>query len=259
MSTVPVAGLDALARTLAEAKRLSHQWLRPEPGHRLLDVGCGPATDTLALARLVAPEGEVDGVDLDPAMIEEANLRAEAAGLGHRVRHRVAPAGELPFPDAAFDGCRSERLFQHLDDPAAALAEMVRVTRPGGRVVVADTDHALSFVDCGEPELAERLIALRAASLPNGRSGRRLWGLFRRAGLEDLEVRVLPLVFTRLAEALAAADLAQAAGAAVRRGALAADEAQRLRASLEAAEAAGTFFGGGVLVLVAGSVPAAGV
>ena len=259
MTRVAPAGLDAMARTLREAKELSYSWLEAKPGDRLLDVGCGPATDTLALARLVAPDGRVDGVDLDPAMVEEAERRAAAAGLADRVSHRVAPAAELPFDDGRFAASRSERLFQHLDDPAAALAEMVRVTRPGGRVVVADTDHGLTFVDAGEPEVAElvdRLLALRAQGLANGRSGRRLWGLCRRAGLADLEVRVLPLVFTRLAEATAAADLGKAAGAAVSRGVLDAAEAARLRASLEAADAAGTFFGGGVLVLVAGRVPA---
>ena len=255
MTHVPVASLDAMAHTLAAAKELSYDWMEIAAGQRVLDVGCGPATDTLALARRVAAEGRVDGVDADPEMVAEAERRADDAGLGETVHHAEADALDLPFADDEFDAARSERLFQHLADPAAALAEMVRVTRPGGRVVVLDTDHALTFIDSDEPELAERLLKLRAGAVENPRSGRRLWRLTKEAGLTDVAYRVIPMVFTDLGEALASTDLTKAAGAAVQRGAVSGEEAMRLQTSLAAAQEAGTFFGGGFLVLVAGTVP----
>lgn len=254
MTRVPVASLDAMAQTLAQAKQLSYEWMEASPGDRVLDVGCGPATDTLELARRVAPDGRVDGVDADPEMVAEAQSRADDAGLAEAVHHREADALDLPFGDGDFDAVRSERLFQHLADPAAALAEMVRVTRPGGRVVLLDTDHELSFIDSDEPELAERLLKLRARAMANPRSGRRLWRLVREAGLTDAAYRVIPMVFTDLREALASADLEKAAGAAVQSGAVSGEEAMRLQSSLAAAQQAGTFFGGGFLVLVGGTV-----
>lgn len=254
MTKVPIQGLDTMARTLAAAKERSFEWLQAEPGRRLLDIGCGPATDTLALARRVSPGGRVDGIDADPEMVAEAQRRAAAAEGELEAYHQLAQATALPFADDFFDGARSERLFQHLADPAAALAEMIRVTRPSGRVVVLDTDHELTFFDSDEPELADRLLKLRAKAVANPRSGRRLWRLCREAGLQDLRYEVIPMVFNDLQQALATSDLQRAAGAAVQRGAVSADEAMRLQTSLATAQAAGAFFGGGFLVLVGGVV-----
>ena len=58
-----------------------------------------------------------------------------------------ANATELPFPDASFDASRSERMFQHLKDPDAVFGEMVRVTKPGGRIVVLDPDWGTASID----------------------------------------------------------------------------------------------------------------
>lgn len=178
--------LELLARTMAELKTLSYDRMRAAPGMRVLDVGCGPATDTLALAERVGPAGSVAGVDYDAEMVAEAERRAAAAGVAERVSHRVGAAQALPFGDGEFDAARCERLFQHLPDPDAAAREMARVVRPGGRVVAVDTDFGTLSIDSANPGRERRVVeALARDSLLNGYSGRRLFGQLRRAGLEE--------------------------------------------------------------------------
>lgn len=102
--------------------------------HRVLDSGCGPGIVSAALARQV---GQVEGVDLTPAMIALAEQRAVAEGLTN-VRFQVGDMSSLPFENASFDGAVSRYTVHHLDDPLTALSEMIRVTKPGGVVVALD-------------------------------------------------------------------------------------------------------------------------
>lgn len=106
-------------------------------GERALDVGCGTGTLALALARC-RPAARIAGVDADDAMLERA--RAKSTRAGARLELRRAMAQDLPFADATFDVVVSSLFFHHLLRPAKAqvAAELVRVLRPGGRMVVAD-------------------------------------------------------------------------------------------------------------------------
>lgn len=99
-----------------------------------LDVACGPGLVACAFARHCA---HVTGIDLTPAMIEQARKRQTDEGLVN-VNWQVGNAVPLPWPDNSFSLVITRYSFHHLLDPAAALAEMIRVCRPGGRVLVAD-------------------------------------------------------------------------------------------------------------------------
>ncbi len=103
------------------------------PGERVLDVGCGTGALTAALAAIVGAE-RVAAVDPSEPFVEAC--RAQAGG----VDARVAPAEALPFEDDTFDCSLAQLVFHFVDDPAAAAAEMVRVTRPGGRVAACVWD-----------------------------------------------------------------------------------------------------------------------
>jgi SAM-dependent methyltransferase len=244
--------LELLARTMAELKTLSYDRMRIVPGMRVLDVGCGPATDTLALTERVGPDGSVVGVDYDPEMVAEAGRRAAAAGVAERVSHRVGDAQALPFGDGEFDAARCERLFQHLPDSDAAAREMARVVRPGGRVVAVDTDFGTLSIDSAHPERERRVVeALARDSLLNGYSGRRLFGQLRHAGLEEVRVEAIPFVTHSYAFARTALRLEQIDHALLRDGGEA--EMASWRSEMEERDAAGSFYASVNVVVASGT------
>jgi SAM-dependent methyltransferase len=250
---VDVDYLKLAAELTRPAKEGSYKRLDIQPGQRVLDVGCGPGTDTLALARLLGPEGRVVGVDFDAGMIAIADQRAEVAGFGHQVRHRVGDALSLPFEEDEFDATRSERLFEHLLQPERALSEMVRVTRPGGRVVVLDTDWGTQSFDSALPDLERRLARVHAEhGLNNGYSGRQLRRLFLRQGLQDVTLACFPLFTVHYGFARMIASLDQVEADAVRLGIASEAEIATWRAGLEAADAEGVFFASLNMVLASG-------
>jgi ubiquinone/menaquinone biosynthesis C-methylase UbiE len=85
------------------------------------------------------------GLDLSQIMIEEAKRRVQDTGLP--LRFVQADIQRLPFEDATFDRCYADRIFIHLPDPQLALAELVCVTRPGGKIVIAEGDHESQVLD----------------------------------------------------------------------------------------------------------------
>ena len=108
--------LEHIARTVAEIKRRFLDALAIEPGQRVLDVGCGPASDTLAMGRLTGSGGLVIGVDVDKEMIARARERAHEAGCAAWVHHAQADAAALPFPgnhptSAIASACCSMRMI----------------------------------------------------------------------------------------------------------------------------------------------------
>src|SRR5262249_3539180 len=113
--------LETAARFLREEKQLTYTAMHIQPGRRVLDGGCGPCVDTVALPELVGESGSVDGADTAPATVAEAERRASVAGIHGRVHYHVADALALPFNAHAFDAVRCERVFQHLSEPHAAL------------------------------------------------------------------------------------------------------------------------------------------
>jgi ubiquinone/menaquinone biosynthesis C-methylase UbiE len=127
------------------SKRLMLERIALAPGAAVLDVGCGPGTDVFDMVAPVGPGGRLVGLDASEVMIAEARRRASE--LDVPVTFEVGEVEALPFPDGTFDVCRAERLLEHLPDAGRALAEMVRVTRSGGRIVVFDFDWDTLIVD----------------------------------------------------------------------------------------------------------------
>lgn len=106
-----------------------------------LDCGIGTGALSCALARAVRGAVAVDGIDLSPGMLRAAETALAAEGVP--VRTRLADLTALPYADACFDLAMAAHAVEHLPDPRIALREMVRVTRPGGRVVVCATRSTL--------------------------------------------------------------------------------------------------------------------
>jgi ubiquinone/menaquinone biosynthesis C-methylase UbiE len=247
--------LDALtAMDFVRAyKRRTFELLGLEPGASVLDLGCGTGDDALELARLVGAGSRVVGVDRSETVIAQAGERA--AGMGLPVEYQVADAYELPFPDATFDACRADRVFHHLEHPRRALGELVRVARPGGRVLLFDPDFETAVVDAPDRALTRRLLNSFCDGYRDGWMGRKLPGLFRAAGLAEITVEPVTVLLTDLAQAnvvLALEDTVTRAGA--EGGAAEAAGADWLD-GLRAASEAGRFFAAVTGFMVAGRKP----
>lgn len=154
----------------------------------LLDVGCGPASITADLAERVAP-GRVVGLDAAAGALEAARATLSERGLSEQVEVTSGDVMALPFEDASFDVVHAHQVLQHLADPVGALAEMRRVTRPGGIVAVRDAVYS-AMTWFPEPAGMERWRSVyMATARANGGepdAGSRLLSWAREAGFTDV-------------------------------------------------------------------------
>jgi SAM-dependent methyltransferase len=119
-----------------QALRLMVEQSGAGPDDTVLDVACGGGLVVCAFARVVR---HATGIDLTPAMLDRARALSQAQGLGN-VSWRLGDVLPLPYAGASFSIVTSRFAFHHFLDPQAVLGEMKRVCRPGGRVVVVDTE-----------------------------------------------------------------------------------------------------------------------
>lgn len=186
------AYLERVAANVADQRQRWLEGLGLELGMVVLDAGSGMGELTRLLAGRVGPDGRADGVDLSAELVDRAS--AAAADIDN-VAYRVGDITSLPFEDRTFDAAYSERVFIHLADPAAAMRELWRVLRPGGRLVIVDPDHLRTATDADDVELADLLVSRLGREFANPGSGRHLRSHAVRAGFTDVrvdgEVRVL--------------------------------------------------------------------
>ncbi|GCE13528.1 methyltransferase domain-containing protein [Tengunoibacter tsumagoiensis] len=208
-------------------------------GATVLDVGCGTGQNTLDLAHAVGPQGHVVGIDNSETMLQAA--RARTAESQFSVEYRHADAAQMPFAAASFDACQASRVFGHLPDPIKVLAEMVRVTRPGGHIVVADGDLDLTVVDIPDRALARKMIHAACDQMVQVGIGRQLPRLFQQAGLSNIIIsgRLMLLNYNFFRMAFEGnLQRAQAAGV------ISLEELSRFWEALEQAEQNQLFFAG---------------
>jgi ubiquinone/menaquinone biosynthesis C-methylase UbiE len=111
--------------------------LDPRPGERVLEVGPGTGYYTLEVAERVTPDGRLDILDLQQEMLDHTMGRAAERGLSH-VTPTLSDATALPYEDASFDAAYLVTVLGEIPDQEAALRELGRVLRPGGRLVVGE-------------------------------------------------------------------------------------------------------------------------
>lgn len=130
-----------------------------QPGERVLDVGSGPGLLVAEMAQAVGRSGHVTGLDISDGMLALSRTRCADPAISGRVSFVKADAVALPFSDAAFDVAVSTQVYEYVADLKAALAELHRVLRVGGRALIIDTDWDSIVWNAGDRELMQRLLA----------------------------------------------------------------------------------------------------
>jgi arsenite methyltransferase len=179
--------LDAVYRTrdVVRRRELVRAAVAAQPGERILDLGCGPGYYVAELAELVGPGGHVAGMDQSAAMLAIARSRCEGRD---NTSFAEGDATALPFEDGAFDAVLSVQVMEYVQDVAAALAEVRRVLRPGGRVVLWDVDWRTVSWHSEHPDRMEHILSAWDQHLVHPALPRTLAPLLRGAGFEDVRM-----------------------------------------------------------------------
>lgn len=231
-----IASVDAIAA----AKQYSLDLLELTHGDHVLDVGCGNGPELCALAELVGPRGRVVGLDPSRTLL----ARAEARGLQNvtHVELVLGDATALPFPDNAFDACRADRTLQHVADLETAVAEIARVTRPGGRIVASE--YPLTFVTpIGDESLTDALRTVTRAERDRFNGVALLLPIvFRLGGLPDASLIQHELVLRDFSEIERVTNIRTSIATALQAGALSPEDGDALCLSLRERVEAGDAF-----------------
>src|SRR5690349_16006671 len=190
-----LARLDTLARVMWPTTRHLLQHAGIVRGMRCLDLGCGGGHVSLELARLVGPEGQVVGMDMDATKLELACQRADQHRLG--VEFAAANVHELSV-EAQFDVVYARFLLTHLHQPADGVRRMLRALRPGGVMIIEDIEISASFAYPASATLARHVAWYEAAAERRGGDpniGPRLPSLLRAAGVGQVQLAIVQPTF----------------------------------------------------------------
>ena len=248
------AMLDAMGRhpEIRRVRQVARDALRPAPGQRLLDAGSGTGDVARQLAAAVGATGEVIDVDYSAVFVATASRNETNAN----VTYAHGDVARLDLPADSVDGVWCERVLQHVADPDAAIAELIRVTRPGGRVCLIDTDWSSLAFDGMPADLTGEFLTTAAERFTAfaGTTGRTLRRRLVAAGLDDIEATPVTGFFGDPVTAavvlpMVSPDVPEAAGM------IPAELRERWFAEVAAAGERGDFLAALTIWVVAGTVP----
>jgi arsenite methyltransferase len=173
---------------MVDQRRRTRALLALQPGERVLDIGSGPGLLAAEMAADVGPEGRVCGVDQSASMLAMARRREPA------VEYASGDALALPYEDEAFDAAVSTQVYEYVADMPAALAEARRVLRPGGRLLILDTDWDSIVWHSSDRDRMLRVLEKWNGHLADPYLPRRLPGLLRAAGFDLREAAIIPIL-----------------------------------------------------------------
>lgn len=184
-----------VSRDILRRRAIVYEALRPKPGQRILDTGCGPGFYVAELAEKVGPDGSVVGVDRSAEMLELAAARS--AGRSN-VEFREGEAAALPVEDEEFDAVVSVQVLEYVTNVDAALAEIHRALRPGGRIALWDVDWSTVSWHSADPARMRRVLEAWDHHLADPVLPRTLGGRLSAAGFEDVATDGYAFVCTSL-------------------------------------------------------------
>lgn len=180
---------------VVEQRRIVLATLDLSPGDDVLDIGSGPGFLVCEMGAALGPQGSVTGIDPSESMVSIARERRLTDGSAP-VQFRPGSATPLPFADGSFDAVTSTQVYEYVDDIPAALAEAHRVLRPGGKLLVLDTDWDSIVWHSSDPARMQRVLAAWDDHLADPHLPRRLGRFLDGAGFTVIHVGVLPLLNT---------------------------------------------------------------
>jgi ubiquinone/menaquinone biosynthesis C-methylase UbiE len=159
-------------------------------GERVLDIGSGPGLLAHEMAATVGPQGRVCGIDTSEPMLAMSAKRCAAQPW---TEFRQADAARLPYPDGSFDAAVSTQVYEYVPDIPAALAELHRVLRPGGRAVILDTDYGSLVIYTEDKARMARVLAAWNEHFVHAQLPRTLSRQLRDAGFALRRREVIPM------------------------------------------------------------------
>jgi ubiquinone/menaquinone biosynthesis C-methylase UbiE len=178
--------LDQMAATenFRRYKSASFDLMRIAPGAHIADIGCGAGDDARHLAGVVGPDGKVFGIDISKAMIAEARNRFADCG---NLEFVAASIEALPIATASLDAIRVDRVLIHVPETRPAIEELLRVLRPGGRIILCEPDMVGLWVASDDPEATQLITGAIAKSCVHPYLPRDIGILLSDMGLVEVE------------------------------------------------------------------------
>jgi arsenite methyltransferase len=189
--------LEALygTRDVLRRRKLIHEALGAQDGERILDAGCGPGFYVAELLDEIGANGSIVGIDGSPQMLA---LAARRVGPRENVELHEADVTSLPVPDEDLDAVLSVQVLEYVADIPAVLAEIRRVLRPGGRVVIWDVDWSTVSWHSANPDRMQRALTSWDAHLSHPALPQTLGAQLGAAGFEDVRAEGHAFVSTDL-------------------------------------------------------------
>jgi SAM-dependent methyltransferase len=236
------------------ARRLEHAYMTPDivrqrevtlalfapkPGERIIDIGSGPGFLCESMAQQVGPSGSVIGVDISQDLLHAARQRNTLSNLSYATGDAI----DLGQPDASFDTAITTQVFEYVKDCAAAIREMRRVLRPGGRVLVVATDWDGVVWHSSDRERMRAMLTAWEPHCADPRLPRTLVAQLREGGFEVAEARGHAIINTRLGDDTYSQNVMELMANFVRRRETVAEaDIEDWRADLKALNAQGRYF-----------------